>query len=88
MKKPENNTSESNNSWSEQKSRMDDMLAKLKNEIQEVKSMDKDLTRQFINLGGLINKIKTDQLDEEDFQLIDNVIDNTEEDVVNDDTKP
>jgi len=74
-KNPGDNAQES---WSEQKSRMDNMLAKLKNEIQEVKSMDKDLTRQFINLGGLINKIKTDQLDEEEFELIDSV--NTEED--------
>ena len=55
-----------NENWSEQKTRMDSMLTKLKNEIQDVKSMDKDLTRQFINLGGLINKIKNDQLDEGD----------------------
>ena len=57
---------DSSKCWSEQKNRMDDMLSKLKSEIQEVKSMDKDLTRQFINLGGIINKIKTDQLDDED----------------------
>lgn len=53
-------------SWSEQKSRMDAMLAKLKSEIQEVKSMDKDLTRQFISLGGIINQIKAEQQEEED----------------------
>ena len=53
-----------NESWNEQKSRMDDMLAKLKNDIQDVKAMDKDLTRQFINLGGMINKIKTEQEEE------------------------
>ena len=54
-----------NESWNDQKNRMDDMLAKLKNEIQDVKALDKDLTRQFINLGGIINKIKTEQLDED-----------------------
>lgn len=53
-------------SWSEQKSRMDAMLAKLKSEIQEVKSMDKDLTRQFISLGGIINQIKAEQLEDDD----------------------
>ena len=60
---------ESKSSWSEQKSRMDDMLAKLKTEIQEVKSIDKDLTRQFISLGGIINQIKTEQIEDElDFE--------------------
>ena len=53
-------------SWNEQKNRMESMLAKLKNEIQDIKTMDKDLTRQFITLGGLISKIKNEQLFEED----------------------
>ena len=75
------NDEKNQESWSEQKSRMDAMLLKLKNEIQEVKTMDKDLTRQFITLGGQINKMKDEQLFEEDDYGDDDII-NEEENLV------
>ena len=53
-------------SWRVQKLRMDDMIAKLKTEIKEVKSIDKNLTRQFIMLGGKINKLKISQDNDDD----------------------
>ena len=64
---------------------MDAMLLKLKNEIQDVKTMDKDLTRQFITLGGQINKIKNEQLFEEDDYEDDDII-NEEENLDVEDT--
>ncbi len=44
--------------WNQQRSRIDGLLSTLKQEMQEVKSMDKNLTRQFIQLGGKIQKLK------------------------------
>ena len=54
-----NGSASSHEAWEEQKGRMDKMLAKLKQDMQEVKSMDKNLTRQFIQLGGQIKELKT-----------------------------
>eukprot|EP00794_Sanderia_malayensis_P009014 gene9014-9978_t len=51
----------SNEKWDQQKSRIDQLLSTLKTEMQEVKVMDKKLTRQFIQLGGKIQKIKEDE---------------------------
>lgn len=45
---------------------MEDMLARLKSEIKEVKTIDKELTRQFIQLGGMINELKSSQ-EEDDY---------------------
>ena len=81
----EMNDEKSQENWSEQKNRMDAMLLKLKNEIQDVKTMDKDLTRQFITLGGQINKIKNEQLFEEDDYEDDDII-NEEENLDVEDT--
>lgn len=81
----EMNDEKSQENWSEQKTRMDAMLLKLKNEIQDVKTMDKDLTRQFITLGGQINKIKNEQLFEEDDYEDDDII-NEEENLDVEDT--
>ena len=81
----EMNNEKSQENWSEQKTRMDAMLLKLKNEIQDVKTMDKDLTRQFITLGGQINKIKNEQLFEEDDYEDDDII-NEEENLDVEDT--
>ena len=47
--------------WDEQKVRMDAMLDKLKNELKEIKGTDKDLTKQFISLGGKINELKVEK---------------------------
>ena len=64
--KTESKSSTNSAVWNAQKVRMDEKLAKLKSDIQEVKSMDKDLTRQFISLGGIINQIKDSQMDDDD----------------------
>ena len=44
--------------WNEQRTRIDGLLSTLKKEMQEVKTMDKNLTRQFIHLGGKIQELK------------------------------
>ena len=61
------NYSSTDSSWKDQKSRMDDMIAKLKLEIKEVKNIDKDLTRQFILLGGKISQLKITQEQDDAF---------------------
>ena len=60
-KSPVQPTAKPAQSWTDQKSRMDHMLAKLKTEIKEVQVLDKHLTRQFIVLGGQINELKHQQ---------------------------
>ena len=44
--------------WDKQRTRIDGLLSTLKKEMQEVKVMDKNLTRQFIHLGGKIQELK------------------------------
>ena len=60
--------------WEQQKKRMNEMLTKLKAEIKEVRTIDKDLTRQFITLGTTINELKAKQRqldsDDEDGQQV------------------
>lgn len=70
-------------SWTEKKGRIDDMLDKLKNELKEVKNTDKDLTRQFINLGGKINELKTRRLEDEIDELDDEEMINGDDVVFN-----
>ena len=57
-KSQDNSIHESSGTWDEQRTRIDGLLSTLKKEMQEVKSMDKNLTRQFIHLGGKIQELK------------------------------
>lgn len=54
----ENDDGERSDNWDAQRNRIDGLLSTLKKEMQEVKSMDKNLTRQFIHLGGKIQELK------------------------------
>lgn len=53
-----NDVSQGSDTWDQQRTRIDGLLSTLKKEMQEVKTMDKNLTRQFIHLGGKIQELK------------------------------
>lgn len=54
----ESGTRQRSDTWDKQRTRIDGLLSTLKKEMQEVKVMDKNLTRQFIHLGGKIQELK------------------------------
>ena len=53
-----NESEQKPDTWDQQRTRIDGLLSTLKKEMQEVKTMDKNLTRQFIHLGGKIQELK------------------------------
>ena len=45
-------------SFQDRKTKLDEVIDKLRADIQVIKQLDKDLTRQFIQLGNNINLLK------------------------------
>ena len=45
-------------SFQDRKTKLDEFIDKLRADIQVIKQLDKDLTRQFIQLGNNINLLK------------------------------
>ena len=56
-----NDVGQRSDTWDAQRTRIDGLLSTLKKEMQEVKTMDKNLTRQFIHLGGKIQELKVEK---------------------------
>ena len=73
-------TRSGSDTWDQQRTRIDGLLSTLKKEMQEVKVMDKNLTRQFIHLGGKIQELKAvEQQLYEQMSMEESEFDNEEE---------
>ena len=59
------NNQDQNKIWDRRKNNINELLTKLRTDLKEVQGIDKDLTRKFITLGGEINNLKYDLLENE-----------------------